>query len=198
MKNLPNILTTVRIGLTLVFLALIYKAGFEVKFAACMIYLVAAITDYFDGYFARKYKVESNYGKIMDPIADKFLVLAGFLVFMQLGDIALWMLVVIAAREVLLTLVRFFALGKGMCLAAESAGKYKTFLQMGTIAFGQIIILIEEYTGGVITTNTGQLNSFWYNGFFILMICTVLITLYSGYQFLKNNWGVLFGGQVNC
>jgi len=192
LKHLPNILTNLRIILTVLFLYYIYQSGFNAKLLATVFCFFAGISDYFDGYVARKYNVATDYGKIMDPIADKFLVLSSFFAFMQLGYVALWMFVVIAIREIYLTLLRLDAMKKGSVLAAEGAGKYKTFIQMMTMGFILLVILIEQKSGGIITSVSGQKVSFWYNSITFLMFSTVALTLYSGWQFLWHNRGVLY------
>ena len=88
--NLPNILTVSRILLTIFFIKFLLKSGFSSSVIAAAIFTVASLTDYLDGYIAKKRNLISNFGKIMDPIADKFLVLSAFFVFMRLDIIAAW------------------------------------------------------------------------------------------------------------
>lgn len=192
MKYVPNILTVARIILTFVFLSYIYKDGVDAKVLAASVFFVAGVTDFFDGYIARKYKITSDFGKIMDPISDKFLVLAGFFTFVQLHYIPMWMFIVIAVREIYLTYLRLAATQKGIILAAEGAGKYKTFLQMLTIGFILWVILAEERLGSPIMDADGYPHFFWYNGIDLLMWAVVILTVYSGLQFLWNNKNKFF------
>ncbi len=192
MKCVPNILTTARIILTFVFLYLIHLEGLQAKVLAASVFFVAGWTDFFDGYFARKYNIVSDFGKIMDPIADKFFVLAGFFTFVQLDYIPVWMFAVIAVREIYLTYLRLVATQKGLVLAAEGAGKYKTAFQMLTIGFILWVILAEEKLGGIITAADGNQHPFWYNGIDVLMWLVVILTVYSGLQFLWNNKDKLY------
>ena len=121
--NLPNVLTIFRIFLTFVFIFLFMQGGLGSRVLALAVFTIASLTDYLDGHLARKYNLISEFGKLMDPIADKFLVLSAFFIFMQLQLIAVWMFAVIFAREVIVTGLRLFALRRGIALAAEAAGK---------------------------------------------------------------------------
>lgn len=118
-----------RIVMTVVF---IYVFSINM-IAATVLFVLASVTDFFDGYLARKYHLITSFGKIMDPIADKFLILSAFAMFAFEGMFLWWMFWVIAVREISVTLFRFWAMSKGKVLAAEKSGKLKTVLQMGAI-----------------------------------------------------------------
>jgi len=180
--NIANVLTSLRIILTLFFIQTIFQPGVQAKFIAACIFLAAALTDFFDGYFARKYNLITDFGKILDPIADKFLVLVAFYAFASLNIIPWWMVVVIFIREIGITLVRFFAMNRKIVLAAESLGKYKTVTQMVSI-FVILIFLVVESGFSNQTANVLA----WYYAIDTLMILTILLTVISGYSFLKNN-----------
>jgi cardiolipin synthase len=135
MKNLPNILTLVRIAIIpLVVLALL--GGFN--HIALVLFIIAGITDYFDGYFARKYKVESKFGAMLDPIADKLLV-AAVLIFLakQLGGLDTLAIVIILLREVLVSGLREFLGQQKIAMPVTKLAKWKT-----TIQFMAIIALL--------------------------------------------------------
>ena len=136
---LPNILTVFRIGLTFVFGFYLLQEGLNAKIIAAVLFAVASITDFLDGYIARKYNLISNFGKIMDPIADKFLVLIAFFIFMQMDLLSVWMFGIIALREVVLTLLRFKAMAGQHVLAAEQLGKIKTVVQIVVISIVPVI-----------------------------------------------------------
>src|SRR3972149_6492846 len=127
--NLPNALTISRIVLTFLFIFFICSAGLISKFIAAVLFLIASLTDFYDGYYAKKYQLTSDFGKIMDPIADKVLVLAAFFVFTHMRLIPVWMFALIFIREVLITGWRLAAVLTGEVLAAEKAGKIKTVSQ---------------------------------------------------------------------
>ena len=157
---------------------------------ALILFTLASVTDFLDGYLARKYNLITPFGKIMDPIADKFLVLSAFFIFMQMRLIPAWMFIVIAAREIIVTGLRFLAVGKNMALAAEAAGKFKTVLQIIAI----YLIIITVILGHV------QAAESWYRvlmeglfkGIFIMMCVVVLVTLWSGLSFIANNRKEIF------
>src|SRR3990170_11683 len=136
--NLPNKLTVSRIILTFVFMFFLFSKGLTSKSLALVVFIAAALTDLFDGMIAKSRNLITDFGKIMDPIADKILVLGAFLSFIQLQLIPAWTVVVIIGRESAITSLRFFALSKGRVIAASKGGKYKTVSQMAAI----FIILI--------------------------------------------------------
>ena len=131
--NLPNQLTVSRIILTFIFVYYISRTGLEPMIIAAVIFTLAAITDYYDGYVAKRFNLISDFGKLMDPIADKFLVLAAFVAFVRMQIVDDWMVVVILGREIIITGLRVYALTKGKVLAAERGGKHKTVSQMVAI-----------------------------------------------------------------
>jgi len=128
--NLPNVLTILRIILTIIFIYLFCQDSLGSRLMALIVFTCASLTDYFDGYLARKHNLITPFGKIMDPIADKFLILSAFFIFMQLQLIAVWMFIAIFSREVIVTGLRLGAVKRGAVLAAEGAGKLKTVLQI--------------------------------------------------------------------
>ncbi len=183
MKNLPNILTVSRIFITFFFIYYLFVPGFSAKLIAAFIFLFASLTDLFDGYYARKHNFISTFGKIMDPIADKFLVLSAFYCFAHLQIIPWWMFIVVAVREVFITILRLFAMRGGKVLAAEMAGKVKTILQMVT----NLVILI--FLVGKESFLQGNQNAeiIYLKAIMVLMLVIVGLTLYSGVMFLWNN-----------
>ncbi len=153
---------------------------------AAIIFSLASLTDYYDGYIAKKYNLISDFGKLMDPIADKFLILAAFLAFVRMQIVDDWMVLLILGREILVTGLRLFALSKGRVLAAERAGKHKTVSQIVAIftIFGFIIVreLLTIYSQW-----TPAIEIWWQWGINILMFITVALTLISGVSYLWNN-----------
>ena len=105
------------------------------KGIALLIFSVAAITDFLDGHLARKYNLVTNFGKLMDPLADKILMCAGFVLLITLGHISAWIVVVILSREFMVTGLRLLASAEGKVLAADYLGKYKTTFQIVTVIF---------------------------------------------------------------
>jgi CDP-diacylglycerol--glycerol-3-phosphate 3-phosphatidyltransferase len=182
MRNLPNVLTVARLFLTAGFIFCLTHPGFAAMLLAVLLFMTACLSDYYDGYLAKKFNSESNFGKIMDPIADKFLVLAAFFIFERMRIIAPWMFWSIFLREVIVTGLRFAAMGQGRVLAAEQAGKYKTFLQLFAI-YVILLFLAMQYT----TLATPWSRDFWLHGIYILMLLAVSLTTISGISYLWNN-----------
>lgn len=183
--NLPNVLTVSRIFLTLIFLYCLDQTGRLAAVSAVVLFALASITDFYDGHLARKRAQISNFGKIMDPLADKFLILATFFVFSRMSLFPVWMFWLIFVREVAVTLARFWAMARGLILAAETSGKIKTALQMATIVVILLYLLLQEFTAGV--SWPGPL--LWL-GRGLVASCiwlTLGLTIFSGLQFFWNN-----------
>jgi CDP-diacylglycerol---glycerol-3-phosphate 3-phosphatidyltransferase len=131
--NLPNKLTVSRFGLTVAFLVAIF-CEFPLHFTlALVLFCLASLTDYFDGKLARKYNLITNFGILMDPLADKILVCSAFIAFVDRNWMPAWMVVVIVARELVITGLRLLAASKNVVLAAEGYGKHKTISQIVAI-----------------------------------------------------------------
>ena len=180
--NLPNQLTLLRIALSFLLIIFLLIPGFGPKLAALIIFAAASLTDLWDGKLARRRKLVTDFGVLMDPIADKILVLAAFVAFVQINVAPAWMVVLIATREFLITGLRLFALGKGHVLPAEAAGKHKTVSQMVAISLVLIFLAGREAVSGkadaVRWIAAGQTGIWW------LMLLTVVLTLTSGISFL--------------
>lgn len=131
--NLPNKLTLSRFGLTVGFLAAIFSAFHLSETVALLMFSAAGLTDYFDGKIARQHKLITNFGILMDPLADKVMVCSAFIAFVGLGWMPAWMVVLIVARELAITGLRLLAAGKNLVLAAEGFGKHKTISQIVAI-----------------------------------------------------------------
>ena len=132
--NLPNQLTVTRFALTVVFLAALLSNLPFSESAALILFIVASITDYWDGVIARRDKLVTNFGILMDPLADKILTCSAFIVFVEVDpDVAAWMVVIIVAREFAITGLRLLAASKQIHLAAEGYGKHKTISQIVAI-----------------------------------------------------------------
>ncbi|HOE19496.1 MAG TPA: CDP-diacylglycerol--glycerol-3-phosphate 3-phosphatidyltransferase, partial [Spirochaetota bacterium] len=140
--NIPNLLTLSRIILIPLFLYLIFTPTIEHRIWALVIFVIASLTDLLDGWTARKLKQETETGKFLDPLADKFLVISALIAFLFLDPlIPLWMVIVIIARDLLITLMRYLAIKKGTSLRTSRLGKVKTAFQMISII---LIIIIRS------------------------------------------------------
>lgn len=130
--NLPNKLTILRMIMVpfFVFFMLVPVAGDATKWIALVIFVVASLTDTLDGYLARRDNLVTDFGKFMDPLADKLLVCSALICFVELGDLPAWMVIIIIGREFIISGFRLVASDKGVVIAAGYWGKFKTTFQM--------------------------------------------------------------------
>lgn len=186
--NLPNKLTILRIILIPVFMALFFITALPYNFLfACIIFCLAAITDFLDGYIARKQNLVTNLGKFLDPIADKILVSTALIIMLvPVGNFAIlpWYasiaVAIILARELMVSGFRIVAASKGTVLAADKSGKIKTFLQ--DIAIIVLLIGASFDSGAYSVTNIIGLS---------LLGVATLLTIISGVEYLVKNKSVL-------
>ncbi len=161
------------------------------KIIATLIFIIAAITDYFDGYLARKYNMITTFGKFIDPIADKLLVSAALIVMVAYREISYtsaWVTVIIIAREFAVTGLRLICAEQGLVIAASKAGKFKTVTQLTAIITALFLIsirIILETQNSV--ENLKSFNSFYGYVIYILMGVAAIATIYSGYDYFRNN-----------
>lgn len=134
-QKLPMWITMSRIVLALPILALMERTDLTSKGLACLLFIIASITDYYDGYFARKYNAISNMGKFMDPVADKILVSAILIILVTHKWIDPYMVILIITRDTLIGGLRSVAAASQIVIDAKPAGKWKTALQMSAIPF---------------------------------------------------------------
>lgn len=159
LMNLPNKLTLSRFALTALFLLAVFWRSPINDTAALVLFIVASVTDYFDGKIARDRKLVTNFGTLMDPLADKILTCSAFIALVersQLGNGALvkveaWMVVIIVARELAITGLRLLAASKNVVLAAERYGKHKTASQITAIIALLLADSCVEWGGGATT-----------------------------------------------
>lgn len=129
--NLPNKLTTARVIMIPFFLVFLMTNFFEgSNYVALAIFIIASLTDMLDGKIARKYNLVTNFGKFMDPLADKLLVCSAMIAFIELGLIPAWIVIIIIAREFIISGFRLIAAEKNVVIAAGMSGKIKTTVQM--------------------------------------------------------------------
>ena len=188
--NIANKLTVLRIILTFVFMFFLFCHGLWAKALALAIFIFAALSDFLDGRIAHKRNMVTDFGKLMDPIADKILVLAAFAAFVQMQLIEAWMFVIIIFREILITSLRLFALNKGQILSAARAGKQKTLFQMAVIFLILLFVVSKEVMLTFVTWNPNW-EKLFRDGIYLLMLFTVGLTLYSGLSYLWDNREVI-------
>ena len=185
--NLPNKLTILRIALTFVFMGFLYIHGVMAKAFALVIFLSASLTDALDGYIAKKRKQITDFGRLMDPIADKILVLAALLAFVEKGVVPAWMVVLIIFRETAVTGLRLRALTKGKVLQAEGGGKQKTAWQLLAIVIILLFLIFREGGAAKFGFWNHSVEVLYKNAIFVIMLIVVIITLVSGIAYFKKN-----------
>ena len=168
--NLPNKLTIGRMIAVPVFIVVLMTGYF---YAAAAIFMAASFTDFLDGYIARKHNLVTNFGKIMDPLADKVLVIAALVCLVELGQVAAWMVIVILAREFTVTGLRTVAAAQGVVIAAGMTGKMKTVLQMVAVP----LLLLQNWPFELIGIPMDQ----------IMLWASVIMTIVSGVEYVYKN-----------
>ena len=194
--NLPNLLTLSRIPLMLVVIALLYPTSETsmpwLRTGALVVFLFAALTDWLDGWLARKFGQVSEFGKFMDALSDKVLTLGMFIGLLVLDEIARWALfpiLLILSREFLITGLRLAAAGRGKTLAAEKIGKLKTVIQLTCICLFLGKIAVEDDFTGIFSAELQEnLISFLLLSGQITLIAATIITVLSGIIYLSKYW----------
>ncbi len=178
--NLPNLLTTLRIALIPLLVILLMSPSRTAGFFATAIFAVASITDWLDGYIARRMKIVTPFGKFLDPIADKLIVAAALIMILPFGRAPAWMVLVILSREIIITGLRSIASSEGIVIAASKLGKFKTIFQI--VAILALLLHYDYYWFFGIRDPYFYVNM--HNvGIFYLWIATVL-TIWSGVDYL--------------
>lgn len=200
--NLPNKITLSRIALAFIFMFLLFCQGITARYLALVTFCLACLTDFLDGHIARRRKLENDFGRLMDPIADKILILAAFLALnnlfrniyvnvfnLKMEILPAWMVIIILFRELVITGLRLNIATRGKVLSASLAGKHKTASQMAAIISILVFLIIRELA-------TDFWNPVWESWFrwsvFCLMLITVILTLISGVSYLIRNKNILF------
>jgi CDP-diacylglycerol--glycerol-3-phosphate 3-phosphatidyltransferase len=186
--NLANRLTVSRFFLSLGFVIAL-SIQFPYRFTiALLLFLVAGITDYADGEIARRFNMETDFGRLMDPLVDKIMMAAAFICLVPLGAIPAWAATVIVSREFLITGLRLLAASKGRVLSAEKLGKHKTAWQIITAIFFLLMLSIGEFETIKRTSQAAAVYSgLWYWGGAALLVITVVLTIVSGAGYLWKN-----------
>ena len=182
--NLPNFLTMSRFFLAIVFVVLLSQNSLRSTIFAACVFSIAAITDLLDGYFAKTQGLITDFGKIMDPLADKFLILAAFIIFVKIGVLQAWMVAFVFAREVAVTLSRLSRMRRGQVIAAEKSGKIKTVFQIVSVLVVLMFLILEKSSWSQGWSRAVE--SGWMLGINGLMLITVVLTLNSGLEYFLN------------
>ena len=186
--NLPTKLSVSRILLTFGLLAALLTPGLAAKLIALAVFIVASLTDWLDGMLARRRGELTPLGALLDPIADKVLVLGAFLAFVQLRLVPAWMVLVIMLRELVITGIRLIAANRQVVLAAAAEGKHKTVSQMATIVLVLGIVVAREALGAGLNPAADHAMM---QAIIVAMWVTVGLTVVSGGSFFWRHRAVL-------
>jgi CDP-diacylglycerol--glycerol-3-phosphate 3-phosphatidyltransferase len=186
--NLPNRLTILRLFLTFPFVASLSLNFPGSKLAALVLFIASSVTDYADGYIARKFKLITDFGKLMDPLVDKIMTMSAFVCLVSLGSVPAWAVIVILSREFLITGLRLIAAVRGKVLAAERLGKLKTICQIVTILYCLVLVALIDRFGRLL--NPPTVTSLNVVGL-TLVLLTVGLTLWSGISYFAKNWDLV-------
>jgi CDP-diacylglycerol--glycerol-3-phosphate 3-phosphatidyltransferase len=181
--TLPNQLTLLRIILTPVFVIMFINPQPGYTLPASIVFLAAALTDWYDGYFARRLNLTSRWGQFMDPLADKVLISAALFVFAYRDYVYWWMIIIIIVRDFLITFLRSFALYIGKPIITSALAKWKTFLQM-TFIFVLLIYINIPVLPAISLQESEQPWLLWTTIFLAIVTIT---TIYSGAHYLIVN-----------
>ena len=182
--TIPDWLTLARVAATFVLLILLQACAHPpvplwTAWLALVLFVAAALTDWLDGHLARRWKIESDFGRLFDPLADKLLVVVTFVGLLGVGLLPVWFVSLVVAREFLITGIRLVAGQKGVVLAAEKVGKHKTVTQMVTAILGLLLLAIHPaHQNGRILLEAAV----W---------ITAMVTAGSGLWYLKANYPLL-------
>ena len=179
--NLPNKLTIIRVCLIPFFVAaLLFDHGnnYTMRIVANVLFIVASLTDLFDGKIARKYNLVTNVGKFMDPLADKLLVCSALICLIELGQLPAWVVIIIISREFIISGFRLVAADNGVVIAASYWGKFKTTFQMAAV-----ILMIFNIPALTLVTN-------------IVVVIAVALTIISLVDYVAKNIKILTEGGM--
>lgn len=178
--NTANKITMIRVFLVPIFMVLFMIDNAACRWAALGVFILASITDAVDGHVARKYNQTTTFGKFVDPLADKVLTTAAFLILMHYGRMDVWAVMIVLTREFMVAGVRLVAAGEGNVVAASMWGKLKTVTQMVAIVVAMILMSFDKFLGvpSIILSE-------------ILIWISVVFTIVSGIDYLAKNWHLM-------
>jgi len=185
LRHLPNILTLYRIVLSPVFIGIFLVDALWAKVACLFLIITFLITDFLDGYVARKQNLVTDSGKLLDPLADKICNFSVFLCFLVQGYAHVWMIAAIFYRDALINLLRAFAAAKDIIIAARKTGKFKTALQGVAMVVILALIVWEHLTDGSPSKLEVRQWSNW------IMGVVAVVTVLSLADYVKANWEIV-------
>ena len=196
--NLPNSITTVRVVLSPVFVAFWYAGGMLVRPAgtplpepngwlvgALVVVVVAEVSDLVDGWLARRWRIVTNIGKLLDPFADTMFRFTAFLCFLASGLAEIWMVAIIFYRDITVAVLRNFGVLSSVVIAARWSGKLKAIVQGTVVNLIIALIVLTQIAGYEPVWIRVQTISWW------LMLVATVVTLFSGVEYIRGNWPLL-------
>ena len=191
--NLPNLLTLSRIPILFGVVGLLYLPFAGASSLAFVLFIMGALTDWADGYYARKQGLVSNFGKLMDALTDKVFMVGLFISLLVIGILPEWtlpLLLLILSREFLITGLRLVAASEGIVLAAERSGKHKTVSQMVAAILVLFAVAIRTDFSERLPSIVGDVIYWCGVGFFVV---ATLLTFSSGLQYMVKYWSIFIG-----
>ena len=185
MMTLPNILTFFRILITPVFIICLFDDFPGAHLWALFLFIIASITDAYDGYYARKNNMVTDTGKFLDPLADKILVSSAFISFAIMGLIDFWMVALILFRDLFVTGLRIIMTRNGFTMMTSRSAKSKTGVQLGIIIFTLFFLSLKGL--GWVLSNEIHLFIIEYELIYYLTAIAVVFTLYTGFSYALDN-----------
>jgi CDP-diacylglycerol--glycerol-3-phosphate 3-phosphatidyltransferase len=171
---IPNKITLFRVLLAPILVMLLLTPGLYNAPIAALVIALGSLTDWLDGHLARRWAVESDFGRLLDPIADKLILVAALVPLAAYGQVPAWMAVLLIGREVAVTVLRSIAAGQGWVISANDPGKYKTAFQMVALIF-----LILDFEWGWLDLHLLGMIALW---------IALLLSLYSGGSYFRQFW----------
>ncbi len=175
--NTANKVTMIRVFLVPLFMVLFMIDNTVCHYVALAVFILASITDAVDGHIARKYNQTTTFGKFVDPLADKVLTTAAFLILMHYDRMSVWAIMIVLVREFMVSGVRLVAAGEGNVVAASMWGKLKTVSQMVAIIVAMLLLPVQKFPAAFISD--------------ILIWVSVVFTVISGVDYLTKNWHLM-------
>ena len=185
MMAIPNILTVMRIFLTPIFIICLFSDFFGAQLWALVIFIVASITDAYDGYLARKNNMVTDTGRFLDPLADKILVSSAFISFSIMGLIDIWMVALIIFRDLFVMGLRFLMSRRGFIMITSKISKSKTGVQIGIIIFTLLFLTLKGFNWVLLEDYLIFINE--YQLVYYLTMIAVIFTVYTGYAYIQEN-----------
>jgi CDP-diacylglycerol---glycerol-3-phosphate 3-phosphatidyltransferase len=185
--TIPNQLTTLRIILTPVFLYLLFQDSAAEKQIALVVFLIAALTDWYDGMIARRFGYQSEWGRFLDPLADKILTSAAFVGFVIIGLAPLWMVILIVLRDILITILRGYSEFKGKAFFPSKGAKIKTTVQM-IVLYYLLVLYVAKYSPSIHGLIPGTIDALLEPTLVSILLFTVtFLTVWTGVIYLFDN-----------